>query len=278
MRNQLFDAVLFDRDGTLVARRPLQRRPGPGAADARRARGAGPAARAPGCGSAWSATSPAWPGAGSPAATCDAVNARVEELLGPFDTWQICPHDDGDGCGCRKPAPGLVQAAAAALGTTPGAASWSATSARDMAAAAAAGATRHPGADPGHPAAEVAAAPATAGDLRGAAELILRRSASLAPPGRRAPAPGRPRAGGPPGLGRRRAGDRAGDPGGGRRRRARRSCCAGRAAGPPPNCCPASTRSSSGGCRGSIRARAGRRGRRWTAWSAGSPPPASTKR
>ncbi|WP_264000594.1 D-glycero-alpha-D-manno-heptose-1,7-bisphosphate 7-phosphatase, partial [Mycolicibacillus trivialis] len=45
-----------------------------------------------------------------------AVNARVDRLLGPFDTWQICRHDDGDGCTCRKPAPGLVTAAAAALG------------------------------------------------------------------------------------------------------------------------------------------------------------------
>lgn len=45
-----------------------------------------------------------------------AVNERVEELLGPFDAWQVCVHDDGDGCGCRKPAPGMVLAAAAALG------------------------------------------------------------------------------------------------------------------------------------------------------------------
>lgn len=45
-----------------------------------------------------------------------AVNARVDQLLGPFDTWQICRHDAGDGCGCRKPEPGLVTAAATALG------------------------------------------------------------------------------------------------------------------------------------------------------------------
>ncbi len=45
-----------------------------------------------------------------------AVNARVEEILGPFGTWQICPHGPGDGCACRKPAPGLILAAAAALG------------------------------------------------------------------------------------------------------------------------------------------------------------------
>jgi histidinol-phosphate phosphatase family protein len=45
-----------------------------------------------------------------------AVNARVEELLGPFQTWQVCVHGDGDGCGCRKPEPGMVLRAAAALG------------------------------------------------------------------------------------------------------------------------------------------------------------------
>ena len=49
----------------------------------------------------------------------DAVNARVEELLGPFDTWQVCPHADQDGCDCRKPEPGMVYAAAAALGVQP---------------------------------------------------------------------------------------------------------------------------------------------------------------
>ena len=47
------------------------------------------------------------------------MHARVEELLGPFDAWLVCPHDDADGCGCRKPAPGLVYAAARELGTTP---------------------------------------------------------------------------------------------------------------------------------------------------------------
>jgi histidinol-phosphate phosphatase family protein len=46
----------------------------------------------------------------------DAVNARVDAVLGPFDSWQICVHDPGDGCQCRKPAPGMVEAAADELG------------------------------------------------------------------------------------------------------------------------------------------------------------------
>jgi HAD superfamily hydrolase (TIGR01662 family) len=48
-----------------------------------------------------------------------AVNARVDELVGPFDTWAVCPHGPGEGCGCRKPAPGLVLDAARALGVAP---------------------------------------------------------------------------------------------------------------------------------------------------------------
>jgi D-glycero-D-manno-heptose 1,7-bisphosphate phosphatase len=48
------------------------------------------------------------------------VNARVVELLGPFDTIQTCPHAEADGCGCRKPAPGMVLAAARALAVHPG--------------------------------------------------------------------------------------------------------------------------------------------------------------
>ena len=46
----------------------------------------------------------------------EAVNARVDELVGPFDTWQYCPHTAADECSCRKPAPGMVLRAADALG------------------------------------------------------------------------------------------------------------------------------------------------------------------
>lgn len=50
----------------------------------------------------------------------EAVNAAVDAVLGPFDSWQVCVHDAGEGCECRKPAPGMVRAAAAALGVEPG--------------------------------------------------------------------------------------------------------------------------------------------------------------
>ena len=49
----------------------------------------------------------------------DAVNRRIDDLLGPFGSWAVCPHAPGDGCGCRKPAPRLVQQAAADLGVDP---------------------------------------------------------------------------------------------------------------------------------------------------------------
>lgn len=34
----------------------------------------------------------------------------------PLDGLYVCLHDDADGCGCRKPAPGMLTAAAADLG------------------------------------------------------------------------------------------------------------------------------------------------------------------
>ena len=46
----------------------------------------------------------------------EAVNARVAELLGPFDVWRWCPHRRDEACECRKPAPGLVKDACAATG------------------------------------------------------------------------------------------------------------------------------------------------------------------
>ncbi|MBC7291664.1 MAG: HAD-IIIA family hydrolase, partial [Actinotalea sp.] len=48
-----------------------------------------------------------------------AVNARIEAELGPFDTWQQCPHGPDDACACRKPGPVMVLRAAAALGLRP---------------------------------------------------------------------------------------------------------------------------------------------------------------
>jgi D-glycero-D-manno-heptose 1,7-bisphosphate phosphatase len=41
----------------------------------------------------------------------DRMHARLSATL-PLDDIRVCPHDDGDGCACRKPEPGLLQQAA----------------------------------------------------------------------------------------------------------------------------------------------------------------------
>src|ERR1700712_5187916 len=115
--SRLFDAVLFDRDGTLIADVPYNGDPAlveamPGA------RAALDRLRAAGLRLGVVTNQSGLARGRFTAAQLDAVNRRVEELLGPFEDWQVCPHDEAAGCRCRKPAPGMVRAAAAALGTT----------------------------------------------------------------------------------------------------------------------------------------------------------------
>jgi HAD superfamily hydrolase (TIGR01662 family) len=106
-----------------------------------------------------------------------AVNRRVEELLGPLGPWAVCPHGPGDGCPCRKPAPGLVLEAARVLGVAAEACVVIGDIGADVEAARAAGArgvlvptavTRSE---------EIAAAPAVAPDLAGALDLVLEAGA-----------------------------------------------------------------------------------------------------
>lgn len=68
------------------------------------------------------------------------VHARVGELLGPFGAVVHCPHGEDDGCGCRKPRPGLVLEAAARLGVAPQACVVVGDTVADLGAAEAAGA------------------------------------------------------------------------------------------------------------------------------------------
>ena len=108
-----------------------------------------------------------------PAERARAVNARVAELLGPFDTWQVCPHAPEEGCACRKPRPGMVLAAAAELGVAPGAVTVIGDIGADVEAARAAGARGVLVPTPVTRAEEVAAAPVVCDDLLGAVRLVL---------------------------------------------------------------------------------------------------------
>ncbi|MGF9759160.1 HAD-IIIA family hydrolase [Microvirga sp. 0TCS3.31] len=112
------DLVLLDRDGTIVQDVPYNGDPAlvvpvdgaRGALDRLRALGVrlGVVSNQSGVGSGRITVD-----------QVDAVNARVTELLGPFDVWRICPHGRDEGCDCRKPAPGMVKDACAALDVLP---------------------------------------------------------------------------------------------------------------------------------------------------------------
>jgi histidinol-phosphate phosphatase family protein len=165
-------AVLFDRDGTLVYDVPYNGdpdlvRPMPTAVAAVRAlRAAGVPV---GVVSNQS-------GIARGLLTTDqvrAVNARVDDVFGGFDTWQFCPHGADDGCGCRKPRPGLVLAAARELGVAAADVVVIGDIAADVGAAAAAGARSVLVPTPVTRAEEVAAAPRTAPTLAAAVALLL---------------------------------------------------------------------------------------------------------
>jgi D-glycero-D-manno-heptose 1,7-bisphosphate phosphatase len=165
-------AVLFDRDGTLVVDvpyngDPLLVRPMDGAFEAlQRVRRAGLATGV--------VTNQS--GVARGLLTLDqmqSVNQRVDQLLGPFDVWEVCPHGPEDGCNCRKPAPGMILGACSTLGITPEEVAFVGDIGADMEAAAAAGAravlvptdvTRRE---------EIEAATSVAVDLGQAVELLL---------------------------------------------------------------------------------------------------------
>lgn len=177
---RLFDAVLCDRDDTLIRDVPRIADPGlvvpmPGAREALdRLRAAGLRI---GVVSNQSAI-----GLGHTAIeAAHAVNARVEQLLGPFDTWQMCRHTRDDGCGCRKPAPGMIHRAARELGVAPHRCLVVGDIGTDLQAAAAAGATGLLVPTACTAPAEIRAACHLAADLPAAADWILARQDVLLP-------------------------------------------------------------------------------------------------
>ncbi|TDL43135.1 HAD-IIIA family hydrolase [Kocuria rosea] len=165
-------AVLFDRDGTLVHDVPYNGDPDavalvPGAreaVDAVRAAGlrVGVVSNQSGIGRGLLTRE-----------QVDAVNARVAELLGPFDTWQLCPHAPEQDCACRKPRPGMVLAAAAELGVDPSECVLVGDIGADVEAAQAAGARSVLVPTPVTREEEVAAAPVVAPTLREAVAAVL---------------------------------------------------------------------------------------------------------
>lgn len=170
--DQYPDAVLFDRDGTLISDVPYNGdpervRPMPGAREvlrALRARGVrtGVVSNQSGVGRGLLTT-----------AEVDAVNARVEDLLGRFGTWQVCLHHPDDGCGCRKPAPTMIIRACRAIHARPERTYFIGDIGADVDAALAAGAIPILVPTPQTRPEEVERAPRTATDLTSALEMVL---------------------------------------------------------------------------------------------------------
>ncbi|WP_406076432.1 HAD-IIIA family hydrolase [Micromonospora sp. NBC_00858] len=177
-RPVLYDAVLLDRDGTLIEDVPYNGdpekvRPVPGA------RAALDRLRAAGLRLAVVTNQSGLARGYFTGEQMRAVHARVEELLGRFDAWLICPHDDADDCDCRKPAPGLVHAAARELGTSASRCVMVGDIGRDVAAALAAGAAGVLVPTPVTRPEEIAAAGWVASDLPSAVAEILRRQQAV---------------------------------------------------------------------------------------------------
>jgi histidinol-phosphate phosphatase family protein len=172
-------AVLLDRDGTLIVDvphngDPSRVRPMPGAAEAV-AR-----LRAAGIPTAVVTNQAGLPDGRPPRDDFDAVNRRIEEVVGPLGPWCVCDHAATAGCGCRKPSPGLIERAAAALGVPASSTVVIGDTGADVRAAQAAGArpilvpnarTRRE---------EVARAPHVARSLLEAVDLLLAEPAVVA--------------------------------------------------------------------------------------------------
>ncbi len=115
---ETLDALLFDRDGTLIVDVPYNADPDlvepmPGA------RAAVDLAREAGLKVGIVSNQS---GVGRGLLTMSdvvRVNARVEQLFGTFDVWEVCPHSPQAECSCRKPLPTMIVNAAHRLKTRP---------------------------------------------------------------------------------------------------------------------------------------------------------------
>lgn len=168
-------AVLLDRDGTLVHDVPYNGDPDavvpmPGAAAALER------LRAAGCRLAVVSNQSGIARGLLRPDHVDAVNARLAELLGPFDEVLVCPHDERAGCACRKPRPGMVLEALRRLGVRPADAALVGDIGADVQAARAAGVRGVLVPTPATRPAEVEAAAEVAGTLGDAVDRLLARA------------------------------------------------------------------------------------------------------
>jgi histidinol-phosphate phosphatase family protein len=169
-------AVLFDRDGTLVADVPYNGDPGrvspvPGAAEALGR------LRAAGCRLALVSNQSAIGRGLLTRDQVEAVNARTAQLLDGFDAVVYCPHAPADGCACRKPAPGMLLEVARRLGVAPERCAMIGDIGADVQAARAAGMRAVLVPTPETRRAEIVAAPEVASELSEAVDRLLGEAA-----------------------------------------------------------------------------------------------------
>ena len=176
------DAVLFDRDGTLVVDVPYNGDP-EAVVPAQGAQRALARLRTAGVPTAVITNQSGVARGLLTEQQVEAVNRRVEELLGPLGPWLVCTHGPDDGCGCRKPEPGLVLRAAEALGVEPDRVAVVGDIGADVEAARAAGARAILVPTAATLPEEVAGAPEVAPDLEAAVDLLLGAAGSHPVPG-----------------------------------------------------------------------------------------------
>jgi histidinol-phosphate phosphatase family protein len=165
-------AVLLDRDGTLVVDMPHNADPD-SVEPMPSARAAVDLLRADGLRLGVVTNQSVIGRGGATAAEVEATNQRVEDLLGPLGTFFVCPHAPWEACSCRKPAPGLVLDAAAALGVSPAQIVVIGDKGSDLAAAAAAGAVGILVPSHDTPSTDIGAATYVAETLLEAAQLVV---------------------------------------------------------------------------------------------------------
>jgi histidinol-phosphate phosphatase family protein len=165
-------AVLFDRDGTLIVDVPFNGDPDR-VVPVAGARAALDRLRAAGVRTAVVSNQSGVGRGLLRLEQVEAVNRRIERLLGPLGPWLVCPHAPEDGCECRKPAPALVRRAAAALGVTVAECALVGDTGGDVQAARAAGARGVLVPNAATRREEIEAAPEVAADLGAAVDRLL---------------------------------------------------------------------------------------------------------